>query len=287
MEIRQLEYYLELCKYGNFTEAGFACSLTQSALSKQLKKLESELGVILIRRDAKNFELTPEGLMFRRYAENALESYNEMLGEIRHKKEIRIGSMSVLSPYHFAKTLSAFREEYPDIKVDLDEKSADQIVADIEEYDFVILRSLLITEPEKYKFVPLYDDYLCAIVYPSHPLAGRKSIWLSELKDEKFIFPVRGTGGYEAFYSSCRQSGFEPSIQYEFPQANTIMSFVTEKLGITINFAKVYKESAGSELKMIPLKDDYHYPISLIYPRKRQLTNAEKNFVKFIQDYKQ
>lgn len=36
-----------------------------------------------------------------------------------------------------------------------------------------------------------------------------------------------------------------------------------------------------------PLKDDYHYPISLIYSRKRQLTNAEKNFVKFIQDYKQ
>lgn len=282
MEIRQLEYYLELCKYGNFTEAGFSCGLTQSALSKQLKKLENELGVVLIRRDAKKFEITQEGRLFQRYAEEALEHYNKMIEEIQNKKEIRIGSMSVLSPYHFAKKLSAFQEKFPDIRISLEEKKADMIIADMDEYDFVILRSLLIEKPEKYNFVPLYDDFLCAVVYPSHPLAGRSSIWLSELKDEKFIFPARGTGGYEAFYDSCVRSGFEPDIQYEFPQANTIMSFVEEKMGITINFAQVCEESAGTGLKKIPLKDDYHYPISLIYRKKRRLTEIEKTFVKFI-----
>src|SRR5699024_8067868 len=71
---------------------------------------------------------------------------------------------------------------------------ADQIVAHIDEYDFAILRTLLITDTERYCMLPLYDDYLCAVVYSSHPLAGRKSIRLEELKDEVFVFPQKGSG---------------------------------------------------------------------------------------------
>ena len=179
----------------------------------------------------------------------------KMLEDSRFKKEIRIGSMTVLSPYHFAKVMSAFMEQYPDIDLILDEQTADQVLAHLEEFDFAILRSLLITDTSKYNFITLYDDYLCAVVYDSHPLAGRKSIRLEELKDEEFVFPQKGSGGYEAFYDSCIKAGFTPNILYEFPQANTIMSFVEEKIGITINFTKVCQESAGSGVRMIPLED--------------------------------
>ena len=164
-----------------------------------------------------------------------------MLEDIHSKKEIHIGSMTVLSPYHFAKVLAAFHEQHPDIDLVLDEHTADQIVAHMDEYDFAILRTLLITDTERYCMLPLYDDYLCAVVYSSHPLAGRQSIRLEELKDEVFVFPQKGSGGYEAFYDSCIRAGFTPNIQYEFPQANTIMSFVQEKMGVTINFTKVYQ----------------------------------------------
>ena len=51
MEIQQLYYYMELCKQKNFTEAGYACNMTQGALSKQIRKLENELGITLIQED--------------------------------------------------------------------------------------------------------------------------------------------------------------------------------------------------------------------------------------------
>lgn len=209
-----------------------------------------------------------------------------MLEDIHSKKEIHIGSMTVLSPYHFAKVLAAFHEQHPDIDLVLDEHPADQIVAHIDEYDFAILRTLLITDTERYCMLPLYDDYLCAVVYSSHPLAGRKSIRLEELKDEVFVFPQKGSGGYEAFYDSCIRAGFTPDIQYEFPQANTIMSFVQEKMGVTINFTKVYQEYAGSGLCMIPLEDAPHYPISLIYPKSVTLTEAQRTFLRFLRMWK-
>ena len=56
MEIQQLYYYMELCKQKNFTEAGYACNMTQGALSKQIRKLENELGITLIRRNTRKFE---------------------------------------------------------------------------------------------------------------------------------------------------------------------------------------------------------------------------------------
>ena len=277
MNIEQLKYYTELCRVKNFTEAGFACNLSQSALSKQIRKLEKELNVTLIRRNTRKFELSKEGEIFLEYAEKMLDLYEKMLEDIRFKKEIRIGSMTVLSPYHFAKVMSAFMEQYPDIDLILDEQTADQVLAHLEEFDFAILRSLLIT---------LYDDYLCAVVYDSHPLAGRKSIRLEELKDEEFVFPQKGSGGYEAFYDSCIKAGFTPNILYEFPQANTIMSFVEEKIGITINFTKVCQESAGSGVRMIPLEDAPHFPISLIYPKNVILTDPQKLFIRFIRKWK-
>ena len=98
MDIQQLKYYRELCRVKNFTEAGFVCSLSQSALSKQIRRLEKELNVTLIRRNTRKFELTEEGGIFLEYAGQALERYEKMLEDIHSKKEIHIGSMTVLSP---------------------------------------------------------------------------------------------------------------------------------------------------------------------------------------------
>ena len=69
MEIQQLYYYMELCRHENFTEAGYACNMTQGALSKQIKKLETELGVTLIRRNTRKFELSAEGEEFLKYVQ--------------------------------------------------------------------------------------------------------------------------------------------------------------------------------------------------------------------------
>ena len=187
MDIQQLKYYRELCRVKNFTEAGFVCSLSQSALSKQIRRLEKELNVTLIRRNTRKFELTEEGEIFLEYAGQALERYEKMLEDIHSKKEIHIGSMTVLSPYHFAKVLAAFHEQHPDIDLVLDEHTADQIVAHMDEYDFAILRTLLITDTERYCMLPLYDDYLCAVVYSSHPLAGKSTVSLVDTADYPFL----------------------------------------------------------------------------------------------------
>ena len=285
MEIQQLYYYMELCKQKNFTEAGYACNMTQGALSKQIRKLENELGITLIRRNTRKFELSKEGEIFLSYAKKMTGTYEEMLKNVQKNQEIKIGCMPVLAPYHFARLVADFRKEYPDIKLVIDERIASEIQENSDRYDFLILRENMMEDQKKFRFSPLYDDKLCAVLYEKHPLYGRDRLQLKELKDDVFIFPERGSGSYEVFYKSCEKAGFEPKIAYEFPQANTIMSFVSEGVGVTITFSTVYREAKCAGVKMIPLEDELHSVISLFYRKNKPLDYAKKQFLNYVREH--
>lgn len=285
MEIQQLYYYMELCKQKNFTEAGYACNMTQGALSKQIRKLENELGITLIRRNTREFELSKEGEIFLSYAKKMTGTYEEMLKNVQKNQEIKIGCMPVLAPYHFARLVADFRKEYPDIKLVIDERIASEIQENSDRYDFLILRENMMEDQKKFRFSPLYDDKLCAVLYEKHPLYGRDRLQLKELKDDVFIFPERGSGSYEVFYKSCEKAGFEPKIAFEFPQANTIMSFVSEGVGVTITFSTVYREAKCAGVKMIPLEDELHSVISLFYRKNKPLDYANKQFLNYVREH--
>lgn len=285
MEIQQLYYYMELCKQKNFTEAGYACNMTQGALSKQIRKLENELGITLIRRNTRKFELSKEGEIFLSYAKKMTGTYEEMLKNVQKNQEIKIGCMPVLAPYHFARLVADFRKEYPDIKLVIDERIASEIQENSDRYDFLILRENMMEDQKKFRFSQLYDDKLCAVLYEKHPLYGRDRLQLKELKDDVFIFPERGSGSYEVFYKSCEKAGFEPKIAFEFPQANTIMSFVSEGVGITITFSTVYREAKCAGVKMIPLEDELHSVISLFYRKIKPLDYAKKQFLNYVREH--
>ena len=184
MEIQQLYYYMELCKQKNFTEAGYACNMTQGALSKQIRKLENELGITLIRRNTRKFELSKEGEIFLSYAKKMTGTYEEMLKNVQKNQEIKIGCMPVLAPYHFARLVADFRKEYPDIKLVIDERIASEIQENSDRYDFLILRENMMEDQKKFRFSQLYDDKLCAVLYEKHPLYGRDRLQLKELKDD-------------------------------------------------------------------------------------------------------
>ncbi|GAA6270955.1 LysR family transcriptional regulator [Anaerostipes hadrus] len=285
MEIQQLYYYMELCKQKNFTEAGYACNMTQGALSKQIRKLENELGITLIRRNTRKIELSKEGEIFLSYAKKMTGTYEEMLKNVQKNQEIKIGCMPVLAPYHFARLVADFRKEYPDIKLVIDERIASEIQENSDRYDFLILRENMMEDQKKFRFFPLYDDELCAVLYEKHPLYGRDRLQLKELKDDVFIFPERGSGSYEVFYKNCEKAGFEPKIAFEFPQANTIMSFVSEGVGVTITFSTVYREAKCAGVKMIPLEDELHSVISLFYRKNKPLDYAKKQFLNYVREH--
>ncbi|HEX3874861.1 MAG TPA: LysR family transcriptional regulator, partial [Solirubrobacteraceae bacterium] len=72
MELRQLEYFVAVARHGQFTRAADALWVTQSALSQQIRRLEAELGVVLLRRTPRGAELTAAGEDLLVHAQAAL-----------------------------------------------------------------------------------------------------------------------------------------------------------------------------------------------------------------------
>lgn len=284
MEIESLKCFVVLSDKKKFTEAAFECNMTQSTLSKKIKKMENELGVQLFNRTMHETTLTFEGKKFYKYAKSILTMYDRALVELQ-PNTIRLGCMSVLSPYHIPKMLRDFSLSHQHLEFHIKESSARYAIDHIDDFDFILIRTDLLDKPSDYVICPLIDDELCLVVSSLNPLSKESEINLTDIKDEAFIFPEKGSGGYEIFYDACKQAGFEPDIAVEMPHTSTMFSFVEENAGISLSFKKVYQEFENPKLKMISLKDDLHYPIALVYKKGEILHPIKKDFIKYCKEY--
>ena len=284
MEIESLKCFVVLSDKKKFTEAAFECNMTQSTLSKKIKKMENELGVQLFNRTMHETVLTEEGEKFYKYAKSILMMYDRALVELQ-PNTIRLGCMSVLSPYHIPKMLRDFSLSHQHLEFHIKESNARYAIDHIDDFDFILIRTDLLDKPSDYVICPLIDDELCVVVSTLNPLSKQSEIYLSDIKDEAFIFPEKGSGGYEIFYDACKQAGFEPNIAVEMPHTSTMFSFVEENVGISLSFKKVYQEFENPKLKMISLKDDLHYPIALVYKKGKILHPIKKEFIEYCKEY--
>lgn len=284
MEIESLKYFITLSEKKKFTEAAFECDLSQSAFSKKIKKLENELGVQLFNRTMHETSLTQEGEKFYKYAKYILTIYERALVELR-PNSIRLGCMSVLSPYHVPKLLRDFSLSHEHLEFHIKESSAKYIIDHADDFDFVLIREALLKKKSEYCIYPLIDDELCVVVSIESPFAKRDMIYLNEIEEQPLIFPEKGSGGYEIFYNACQNAGFEPRITIEMPHTSTMFSFVEENVGMALSFKKVYQEFEGAKIKMIPLKDHLHYPIALVHKKNKVLHPVQKEFIKYCKEY--
>lgn len=284
MEIESLKCFVVLSDKKKFTEAAYECNMTQSTLSKKIKKMENELGVQLFNRTMHETVLTEEGKKFYKYAKSILMMYDRALVELQ-PNTIRLGCMSVLSPYHIPKMLRDFSLSHQHLEFHIKESSARYAIDHIDDFDFILIRTDLLDKPSDYVICPLNDDELCVVVSILNPLSKQSEIYLSDIKDEAFIFPEKGSGGYEIFYDACKQAGFEPNIVVEMPHTSTMFSFVEENVVISLSFKKVYQEFENPKLKMIPLKDNLHYPIAFVYKKGKILHPIKKEFMEYCKEY--
>ena len=284
MEIESLKCFVVLSDKKKFTEAAFECNMSQSTLSKKIKKMENELGVQLFNRTMHETVLTEEGKKFYKYAKSILMMYDRALVELQ-PNTIRLGCMSVLSPYHIPKMLRDFSLSHQHLEFHIKESSARYAIDHIDDFDFILIRTDLLDKPSDYVICPLIDDELCVVVSTLNLLSKQSEIYLSDIKDEAFIFPEKGSGGYEIFYDACKQADFEPNIAVEMPHTSTMFSFVEENVGISLSFKKVYQEFENPKLKMIPLKDNLHYPIALVYKKGKILHPIKKGFIEYCKEY--
>jgi len=239
MEIRQIRYFVAVAEEENFSAASRRLHVSQPPITRQIQQLEAEMGVQLFDRHQKGVSLTPAGEAFLDEARQILTRLQVATERSRAAALGEIGSIEVGyfgSPIYsvIPDIVRKFRESHHNISVSLNPvNKRDQI-------EFIKDGSLHMGFGRYYPHVEgievetvCYEQVMLAIS-ASHSLAGKKTVSLSQLREERMIvFPKANRPSFaDEVIRILRNSGFEPHVEHEAADLSTALALTASGLGI-------------------------------------------------------
>lgn len=245
MEIRQLQYALQIAEERNFSRAAEKLHIAQPSLSQQLSKLEKEIGVLLFQRTTNSVDMTYAGEVFMERAQKILDSLEQLKKEMADISQTRtgkvtIGTMPITGSHLLPHVLPLFHKKYPDIELVLTEEPSTSTLVKMtaQGKNDLCLLSLPIQDPSL-EYEPIIKEAIMLAVSQEHPILHKQAgssapIKLSQMKDQPFIFLKRGQGFRQITMELCRQAGFEPNITFESSNMETVQSLVAAGMGVAL-----------------------------------------------------
>ncbi len=264
MDLRQIEYFLVVARQQNFTRAAEAVGVAQPALSQQMKRLEEELGVILLDRSTRPLTLTEAGQAFEVRAERILADVRLAKAEIREfagvgRGKLVIGALPALAAW-LPRILAIFHAAHPMIEMILREENSEVLARLVGSgaLDLAVLHAvpgMYTGDPSQLGIVMerLFDDELVAIVGPKHRLADRGTIELRELRDEPFVLRTRGSGLAHTLTTAMTAEGFSPRVVAETPTLTSVRALVAAGIGVSI-IARIPAQAPGPPIAILAVR---------------------------------
>ncbi|MFH5187067.1 cidABC operon transcriptional activator CidR [Paenibacillus sp. TAB 01] len=290
MDIRHLQYVLELARTGNFTKAAEILHITQPTLSKMIKNLEEELGVELFSRIGKRVELTEEGKVIWGKAQDIVQSFNDLQREINdlthlHKGNIRIGLPPMAGASFFPMVIRRFRDCYPGVTIQMVEDGSIKIESEVAGGNLDMGVVLLPTNEELFETYTIIQENLRLLVHPAHRLADREEVSLAELAEETFILFREDFALHDTIISECVRAGFQPQVLYKSSQWDFIGEMVAANLGIALlpePICQVLNPSRIRTLRVVNPTIPWH--LAMIWRKNMYLSFAAKEWIRFTQE---
>lgn len=288
MQIKQVQYFLQIAEVGNFSGAAEDLNISQSSLSKQIIALEKELGVLLFDRSNRRISITPAGKTFLEYARQIQAIHLAMLEELVNYKEsppLSIVAIPVIAQYGIATHIAKFQNIHPEIPFTLEEREATEILPCLDKrlFDLGFLRDNYLDKGQ-YHCLQVEQDKLLVVLSKQHPLASGTSIALEELRGENFIMFDKGTVVHEVAVDACRQAGFEPRIFYASLRVESILGLVASNSGVALIMEKVFSYRKHPDVVAIPIKETILSNIVLAWAKDKKLSPSATKFTDFIEE---
>ena len=274
MTLQQLEYILALDKTRHFVRAAELCGVTQSTLSAMIQKLEDEFGCRIFDRSAHPIVPTEVGILIINHAQVILFNVRQLQENVQSQKGSLAGSLSLaiiptVAPYLLPWLIGAFRKEYPNITLKINEMRTESIIRQLHtaEIDMAILSTPL-SDP-KILEVPLYYEKFVAYISPDEPIYSQQEISTSEMPMEHLWVLEEGHCLRNQVLNFCEHKTFTPT--YEAGSIDTLVKIVDVNGGYTVipelhcelltktqkrNLRKIVRPEATREIALV-IRHDY------------------------------
>jgi DNA-binding transcriptional LysR family regulator len=236
VELRRLEYFAAVARHGSFTRAAEELWVTQSALSQQVRRLEAELGVALLRRTSRGAELTPAGEELLPRAEAILAEVAAARADLdRHagvtRGRVRVAASTLDSP-RLPAALAAFHREHPGLQIALRHAPAGEIAALVASGAADVgVASPHGALPPGVEAFALRDEALVVLLPPEDPPG---TLAIGDLRGRPFILAEPGSSLRETVMAACQAAGFSPVPLFEVSDPATVRFLAHAGLGVSV-----------------------------------------------------
>lgn len=288
MELRHLRYFVAVAELLNFTRAAAKLNVAQPALSRQIRDLEDELGVSLLERTSRFVELTDAGKEFVSEAREVLQRAELARQKVRafatgERGEIHVGYAPSPSVELLPKTLEAFAEHCPGVRVHLHDLSIEEMLQALRtgRLDAALTVQASPKRMRGLVFEGLRSYPVCVAVHRKHPLTKHKAVNLAQLKQEDLI--VYSRAEYPDYHEWLR-GVFDQSKQTlpesveEHDSGTGIMAAVEAGRGVAL-VPSILSSVAGPRLTFLGLQPSLpSFVVGVAYHR-RNLSPSARRFV--------
>lgn len=239
MNLRDLEYLVALAEHQHFRLAAEACFVSQPTLSGQIRKLEEELGVILLERTSRKVLFTASGLQLVAQARRVLEEARLLKEMAQHHTEemagpLHVGLIPTVGPYLLPHIVPAIRHEYPELEIYLHEAQTSQLLNQLENGEIDCALLALLKETESFMEIPLFDESMYLAVSTEHPWAKRQKIAMHELTGKQLLMLEDGHCLRQQALGFCFAAGAREDSHFRATSLETLRNMVAAGAGITL-----------------------------------------------------
>lgn len=288
MDIKTLKAFQSVYEYRNITQAAKSLYISAQGLSSAMKKLESELGVVLFNRRANG--IAPTVAADRLYQKTA-----HLIVELEHisreslclpKDEILLGCTCGIPRLLSVKFLLDFHEKYPDILLRITEDTDTALSQQLrsEQVTLAILTGPI--DPFRFHATFFSTTRLCLLVNVQNPLAQRSEVSLADLDGQPLLISSRAFNSYSSRLTSFARASSAPIIYMETLEMANHVNAAIANYAVALCVKHPCFIGNHPEIKAIPfIEKEFTWDTYLVYQHGQELTENELLVHQFALDW--
>ena len=292
INLNHLHYFYEVARHGSFTRAARELLVSQSALSVQIRALETSLGARLFDRRSAGVVLTDAGQRAFSVAERIFADVDQLISDFRQSDRVLAGAVSVgtvnsIGIYVLPEILTAYRAKYPDVRIHIDFRESERVMDQLIQgkTDLAIVpweRSYPDLNP-----MPLTRQKLFIVAPPGHPLTRAAQVSPRDLEAHPFVGYHEGMHTRAMIDALFKRMAISVRYVVESTNAATIKHMVMAGMGLgflpEMAVASEIRRGQLVRLDVPPLM--MSQDVTLYLRKNRTLPRAAVGFVEFVQEY--
>lgn len=292
MELRQLEYFVELCKTRNFTRASQNLNVAQPSVTKAIQQLESELGSKLVERSQKPLGLTPAGERFYARVEPLLRELNEAAEEVSCRKSASKQPISIgLSPFSgilLERVLSSPAAMEQGVLFNLVRDSSIEIMSLLKSRKLDLGWVIRYELPDELEFIPMETQEAMLLLPPGHPLEAKEQITFEDLRDAPPTTMLSNQNSILAklVMERYREIGFEPQLDHSTNQYHPDIRMAVQwvRSGLGPSFVPQHVAEEVTDLVRRSVTPPLTMEVGLAYRKGSRLPAGIQRLIRYLQE---